>query len=331
MERLLSLVSPCHNEEENIRLFCDAVAQQQKILSDMGVKIEIIFVDDGSTDKTADEIRKLCSNAFEIKLVELSRNFGKEAAMYAGLVEAAGDLTAIIDTDLQDPPSMLPEMVKPVISGECDCVAARRITRRGEPPIRSFFAKCFYKVINKLSDVQIMDGARDFRVMSREMTDAIIEFSERNRFSKGIFAWVGFKTKWLEYENIERTAGKTKWSFFRLFVYAINGIAAFSAKPMAITSFVGLLFCFVSFLLILFIMIRKLIFGDPVDGWPSLACIIFFVSGIQLFCTGIVGLYISKTYTETKRRPIYIKRQPRGRNDEKKEEAFYGSDRSGGN
>lgn len=317
MEYLLSLVAPCYNEEENIHLFYNAVAEQQKSLSDIGVKIEIIFVDDGSSDKTINEIHALQNDVSDVKLVELSRNFGKEAAIYAGLVESSGDLTAVIDVDLQDPPSLLPEMVKAIISKECDCVATRRVTRQGEPPIRSFFARCFYKIINNLSDVQFMDGARDYRVMSREMTDAILEVSERNRFSKGIFAWVGFKTKWIEYENVERIAGKTKWSFFKLFVYAINGILAFSTKPLAITSFVGVLFCFISLLLIIAIIIRKLVFGDPVDGWPSLACIIFFVSGIQLFCTGIVGLYVSKTYTESKRRPIFIKKKTRTKNEDK--------------
>lgn len=311
LEHLLSLVVPCYNEEENIRMFYEAVSGQYEALLGMGVKTEIIFVDDGSSDGTVREVYGLQDIYSEVKLVELSRNFGKEAAMYAGLLEAEGDLTAIIDVDLQDPPSLLPEMVKSVISGECDCVATRRVSRQGEPPIRSLFARLFYKIMNKLSDVQLMDGARDFRVMSREMTDAILEVSERNRFSKGIFAWVGFKTKWLEYENIERTAGKTKWSFFKLFVYAVDGLIAFSAKPLSITSFIGLLFCFISLLLIILIIVRKLIFGDPVDGWPSLACIIFFVAGIQLFCIGIVGLYVSKTYSESKRRPVFIKRKSR--------------------
>ncbi|MBD5115924.1 MAG: glycosyltransferase family 2 protein [Ruminococcaceae bacterium] len=311
LEHLLSLVVPCYNEEENIPLFYKAVTDQYEKLLELGVKTEIIFVDDGSSDKTVQKVYELQDIDSGVKLVELSRNFGKEAAMYAGLLEAAGDLTAIIDVDLQDPPSMLPEMAESVISGECDCVATRRVSRQGEPPIRSFFARCFYKIMNRLSDVQLMDGARDFRVMSREMTEAILAVSERNRFSKGIFAWVGFKTKWLEYENIERTAGKTKWSFFKLFVYAVDGIIAFSAKPLSITSFIGLLFCFISLLLIILIIVRKLIFGDPVSGWPSLACIIFFVAGIQLFCIGIVGLYVSKTYSESKRRPMFIKRKSR--------------------
>lgn len=305
------MVVPCYNEEENIPLFYKAVTDQYEKLLELGVKTEIIFVDDGSSDKTVQKVYELQDIDSGVKLVELSRNFGKEAAMYAGLLEAAGDLTAIIDVDLQDPPSMLPEMAESVISGECDCVATRRVSRQGEPPIRSFFARCFYKIMNRLSDVQLMDGARDFRVMSREMTEAILAVSERNRFSKGIFAWVGFKTKWLEYENIERTAGKTKWSFFKLFVYAVDGIIAFSAKPLSITSFIGLLFCFISLLLIILIIVRKLIFGDPVSGWPSLACIIFFVAGIQLFCIGIVGLYVSKTYSESKRRPMFIKRKSR--------------------
>lgn len=278
----------------------------------MNVTTEIIFVDDGSSDGTAEKILELQNADPAVNLVELSRNFGKEAAMYAGLLETKGDLIAVMDVDLQDPPSMLPEMVSSVMSGEWDCVATRRVSRQGEPPIRSFFARSFYKIMNRLCDVKLVDGARDFRVMSREMTDAILEVSERNRFSKGIFAWVGFKTKWLEYENIERTAGKTKWSFFKLFVYAVDGLIAFSTKPLAIASFVGLLFCLISLLLIILIIIRKLAFGDPVDGWPSLACIIFFVSGIQLFCMGITGLYLSKTYAESKKRPIFIKRKSRG-------------------
>ncbi|MCM1054496.1 MAG: glycosyltransferase family 2 protein [Bacteroides sp.] len=317
MEHLLSLVVPCYNEEENIRRFYEAVSEQYERLEGLGVKTEIIFVDDGSSDKTVDEVYALRSYAPEVKLVELSRNFGKEAAMYAGLVESSGDLTAIIDADMQDPPSLLCEMAEPIIRGEYDCVATRRVSRKGEPPIRSFFARRFYKLMNRLSDVQLMDGARDFRVMSREMVEAILAVSERNRFSKGIFAWVGFKTKWLEYENIERAAGETKWSFFKLFVYAVDGMIAFSTKPLAMTSFVGLLFCFISLLLIILIIVRKLIFGDPVDGWPSMACIVFFVAGIQLFCIGIVGLYVSKTYTESKRRPVFIKRQPRRKKEDK--------------
>lgn len=284
---------------------------QNKSLSEMNVRTEIIFVDDGSSDGTAEKIFELQNADPAVNLVELSRNFGKEAAMYAGLLEARGDLIAVMDVDLQDPPSLLPEMVSSVMSGEWDCAATRRVSRQGEPPIRSFFARSFYKIMNRLCDVKLVDGARDFRVMSREMTDAILEVSERNRFSKGIFAWVGFKTKWLEYENIERTAGKTKWSFFKLFVYAVDGLIAFSTKPLAIASFVGLLFCLISLLLIILIIIRKLAFGDPVDGWPSLACIIFFVSGIQLFCMGITGLYLSKTYAESKKRPIFIKRKSR--------------------
>lgn len=311
LEYTLSLVVPCYNEEENILPFYKAVSAQNKSLSEMNVRTEIIFVDDGSSDGTAEKILELQNADPAVNLVELSRNFGKEAAMYAGLLETKGDLIAVMDVDLQDPPSMLPEMVSSVMSGEWDCVATRRVSRQGEPPIRSFFARSFYKIMNRLCDVRLVDGARDFRVMSREMTDAILEVSERNRFSKGIFAWVGFKTKWLEYENIERTAGKTKWSFFKLFVYAVDGLIAFSTKPLAIASFVGLLFCLISLLLIILIIIRKLAFGDPVDGWPSLACIIFFVSGIQLFCMGITGLYLSKTYAESKKRPIFIKRKSR--------------------
>lgn len=319
LEYTLSLVVPCYNEEENILPFYKAVSAQNNLLSEMNVTTEIIFVDDGSSDGTAEKIFELQNADPAVKAVELSRNFGKEAAMYAGLLEARGDLIAVMDVDLQDPPSLLPEMVSSVMSGEWDCVATRRVSRQGEPPIRSFFARSFYKIMNRLCDVKLVDGARDFRVMNREMTDAILEVSERNRFSKGIFAWVGFKTKWLEYENIERTAGKTKWSFFKLFVYAVDGLIAFSTKPLAIASFIGLLFCLISLLLIILIIIRKLVFGDPVNGWPSLACIIFFVSGIQLFCMGITGLYLSKTYAESKKRPIFIKRKSRREKDERRQ------------
>lgn len=306
---LLSVVVPCYNEEQSIRLFYDEMIKQFPVLKEMGVTTEIIFVNDGSSDRTSAEIYKLQSIDSCVKTIEFSRNFGKESAIYAGLLEANGDLVSLIDADLQDPPSMLPEMVKKVLSGECDCVAAKRSNRKGEPPIRSFFARMFYRLMNKLSDVELVDGARDFRVMNREMTDAILEISERSRFSKGIFAWVGFKTLWVEYENIERAAGKTKWSFFGLLFYAFDGITAFSSRPLIIASIMGLIFCCVAFLLIVVIIVRKLVFGDPVNGWPSLACIIFFVSGIQMLCTGIVGYYISKIYSESKRRPIFIKRK----------------------
>ena len=245
----------------------------------------------------------------KIKVISFSRNFGKESAMYAGLKEAAGDYVAIMDADLQDPPALLPEMFDTLEKGEYDCVATRRVTRKGESKIRSFFARLFYKIMNLISNTEVVDGARDFRLMSRQMVNAILEIGEYNRFSKGIFGFVGFNTKWLEYENIERVAGKTKWSFWKLLLYALDGFTAFSTKPLNISTFVGILFCLISLIMIIFIICKTLIFGDPVGGWPSLACIVLFVGGVQLFCTGIMGEYLSKTYLETKKRPIYIVRE----------------------
>lgn len=308
LKKSLSLIVPCYNEEHNVRDIYEEILKQEDELNKMDIDMEIIFVDDGSTDNTANEIEGLEELDDRVNAVVLSKNFGKESAMYAGLVESKGDYVGVIDADLQDPPSLLPQMLASVMSGKCDCVATRRVDRKGEPPIRSFFARKFYKIMNKFSDVDIVDGARDFRVMTREMTDAIISVSEKNRFSKGIFSWIGFKTEWLEFENIERAKGETKWSFFKLAVYAIDGITAFSTKPLAISSIIGFLFFLLSIILIILIILRTLIFGDPVTGWPSLACVIFFVSGIQLFCIGILGLYLSKNYIESKNRPIYIKR-----------------------
>ena len=267
---------------------------------------EFLFVNDGSKDKTLEILKMMAKEDDRVVYLSFSKNFGKEAAMYAGFCNAAGDYVAVMDADMQDPPALLPEMVTYLESGEYDSVATRRITRQGEPKIRSFFARQFYKLINKISDADVVDGARDFRLMKREMVDAIVAMGEQNRFSKGIFGWIGFKTKWLPFENVERAAGETKWNFWKLFKYSLDGIFNFSNAPLQIASVIGLLFTFVSFIAIVLIVVRKAIWGDPVDGWPSLACIITFIGGIQLFCMGIMGQYLSKTYMEVKKRPHFI-------------------------
>lgn len=269
-------------------------------------EFEYLFVNDGSKDATLDEIKKLAEQDARVRYVSFSRNFGKEAAMYAGLKSASGDYVALMDADLQDPPALLPEMIRMIESGECDNVATRRVNRKGEPPIRSFFAKCFYKVMRKLTHIEIADGARDYRLMSRAMVNSILSVCEYNRFSKGIFAWVGYETRWLEFENVERAAGETKWSFWKLVRYSFDGIVNFSDTPLRISSYLGLLLTGLSFVAIIIEIIRALVFGDPVAGWPSLVCIITFIGGIQLFCMGIMGQYIAKTYMEVKRRPHYI-------------------------
>lgn len=267
---------------------------------------EFLFVNDGSKDKTLEILKMMAKEDDRVVYLSFSKNFGKEAAMYAGFCNAAGDYVAVMDADMQDPPALLPEMVTYLESGEYDSVATRRVTRQGEPKIRSFFARKFYKLINKISDADVVDGARDFRLMKREMVDAIVAMGEQNRFSKGIFGWIGFKTKWLPFENVERAAGETKWNFWKLFKYSLDGIFNFSDAPLQIASVIGLLFTFVSFIAIVLIIVRKAIWGDPVDGWPSLACIITFIGGIQLFCMGIMGQYLSKTYMEVKKRPHFI-------------------------
>ena len=300
----LSIIVPCYNEEESLDLFYKEFNKCIKKIKN--INYELMFVNDGSKDKTLEVILELASKYKNIKYISFSRNFGKEAAMYAGLKNSIGDYVAIMDADLQDPPSLLPEMLETLRCEDYDSVATRRVTRKGEPPIRSFFARLFYKIINKISKADIVDGARDYRLMSRKMVNAIVDMGEYNRFSKGIFGWVGFKTKWLAYENIERVAGETKWNFWKLFLYSLEGIVAFSTVPLTIASLFGILFIFVSFIVILIIIAKTLIFGDPTSGWPSLVCIIFFVSGIQLFCLGIMGQYLSKTYLEVKKRPIYI-------------------------
>ena len=305
--KLLSVIVPCYNEQENIRDFYNELMKSETFFKEQGTDIELIYINDGSVDKTIDEVKKLNDKDKRVKLVSFSRNFGKEAAIYAGLEKAAGDYVVIMDCDLQDPPALLPDMYKAVVEEGYDSVATRRVDRKGEPPIRSFFARMFYKLINRMSKTEIVDGARDYRLMTRQFVDAVLSVKEYNRFSKGIFGWVGFKNKWIEFENVERRKGETKWSFWKLFMYAIDGIMAFSTVPLSCAAFTGLFFCILSFLFILFTIVRKLIFQySSIDGWSSLVCIILLISGIQLFCIGIVGQYLSKTYTEVKKRPLYI-------------------------
>ena len=302
--KLLSVVVSCYNEEESIPLFYKEICRVAREMD--YINFEFIFVNDGSSDKTLEIVKKLNKKDKRVRYVSFSRNFGKEAAMYAGLEASLGDYVTLMDADLQDPPSMLEEMYKLIVDEGYDCVGTRRVTRKGEPPIRSFFARQFYKIINKLSDIEMVDGARDYRIMTRQMINSIVKMREYNRYSKGLFSFVGYKTKWLEYENVERVAGETKWSFWKLFMYAIDGITAFSTKPLVMSALVGFLFCIISFIMILVIIVKTLLYGDPVGGWPSMVCIIFMVSGIQLFCMGIMGQYLAKTYLETKNRPIYI-------------------------
>ncbi|MDR2660061.1 MAG: glycosyltransferase family 2 protein [Spirochaetaceae bacterium] len=303
---LISLVIPCYNEEEAIGLFYEeALSVLEK--SEGILDLEFIFVDDGSKDATLSELRKYAARDDRVHYLSFSRNFGKEAALLAGLAESTGKFVVTLDADLQDPPSLIPEMLRVVSAGEYDCAATRRVTRKGEPVIRSFFARCFYYMMAKVADIEVVDGARDFRLMSRLYVDAILSLEERNRFSKGIFPWVGFKTKWFEYENRQRSAGATKWSFWKLVIYAFSGIVAFSSKPLAIASVLGILFFLTSLVLILIIVIKKMIgYTVNVDGWASTTCIILFTSGVQLFSVGILGQYLAKTYTEVKHRPHYI-------------------------
>lgn len=302
---LLSVIVPCFNEEENVEPFYEELLKNDTFFREKGVDIEILYVDDGSQDKTAEAVKKLREKDERVHLLSFSRNFGKEAAIYAGLEHSQGDWLVLMDADLQDPPSLLPEMFSWLEQGY-DSVATRRVSRKGEPPIRSLFARLFYKLMKKISKTEIMDGARDYRLMTRQMADAVISMQEYNRFTKGIFGWVGFRTKWMEYENVERARGETKWSFWKLFLYSLDGITAFSTVPLMIAAVAGVLFCLLAFVMIIFIIVRKLIFGDPVSGWPSLVCIMLFLSGVQFFCTGILGQYLAKTYMEVKRRPIYL-------------------------
>ncbi|MBQ8604134.1 MAG: glycosyltransferase family 2 protein [Oscillospiraceae bacterium] len=304
MKKLISVIVPCYNEQEVLHLFYDEIT---RVAGEMtGYDFEFIFVNDGSRDNTLTICKQLAEKDERVKYISFSRNFGKEAGIFAGFEKSKGDLVCMMDADLQDPPALLPEMVQAIEVEGYDFVATRRVTRKGEPPIRSFFARMFYKLMNKISKTEIVDGARDYRLMTRQFVNSLLELREYNRFSKGLFGWVGYNTKWLEYENVERAAGETKWSFWKLLLYSIEGIMAFSTVPLAISAVAGFVFCLVAFVAILFIIAKTLLFGDPVAGWPSTACLILFVGGVQLFCIGIVGQYLSKAYLEIKGRPIYI-------------------------
>lgn len=300
----ISLIIPCYNEEAALPFIYKELVLVSSQLKDY--EFEYLFVNDGSSDRTLSILKELAASDPRVNYYSFSRNFGKEAAMFAGFCNAGGDYVAVMDADLQDPPSLLPQMLEILQTGEYDSVATRRVSRDGEPKIRSFFARSFYKIINKISDADIVDGARDFRLMKREMVDAIVAMNEYNRFSKGIFGWIGFRTYWLPYKNVERVAGETKWSFWGLLKYAVDGIINFSQVPLSLASYGGVFLTFVSFLAIIFVVVRRLIFGDPVSGWASLVCIITFIGGVQLFCMGIIGQYLSKTYLEAKRRPHFI-------------------------
>ncbi len=303
--KILSIIIPCYNEEESIPLFYKEMVKQEAFFHQKGVEFEFIFVNDGSKDGTVQAVKTLREMDERIHLVSFSRNFGKESAIIAGLEKAKGDFTVLMDADLQDPPSILPEMYGYIENGY-DSVATRRVDRKGEPPIRSFFARCFYGLMRKISKTEIVDGARDYRLMTRQVTDAILSMKEYNRFSKGIFGWVGYDTKWIEYENVQRAAGETKWSFWKLFLYSLDGIMAFSTAPLSIASFFGIMFCVMAFVFMAFIFIRAMIYGDPVAGWPSMVCIILLIGGVQLLCIGIMGQYMSKMYMEVKDRPKYL-------------------------
>jgi len=316
---LLSVIVPCFNEEEVLGIFYEEICKSASSMESMGVAIEIVFVDDGSKDSTLTLAKQLRAKDKRVRYISLSRNFGKEAAIFAGLEYSSGDYVAIIDADLQDPPSLLVEMYRSLKEEGFDAVATRRTTREGEPAIRSFFARQYYKLIRLISKTEFVDGARDFRLMTRQMANAILAMREYNRFTKGINEWVGFKTKWLEFANVQRAAGNTKWSFWSLFVYSLEGITAFSTVPLMLSAFFGIFLCGVAFFFILFIIVRTLMFGDPVSGWPSLAVIILFIGGIQLFCMGILGQYLAKAYMETKHRPIYIVRESEAINENRNE------------
>lgn len=303
--KMLSIIVPCYNEEESVPLFYAETIKQQDFFHEKDVEFEFIFVDDGSKDGTVAAVKALRTKDERVHLVSFSRNFGKEAAIIAGLEKATGDFTVLMDADLQDPPAILPEMYGYIEQGY-DSVATRRVDRKGEPPIRSFFARCFYGLMRKISKTEIVDGARDYRLMTRQVTNSILSMKEYNRFSKGIFGWVGYQTKWLEYENVQRAAGETKWSFWKLFLYSLDGIMAFSTVPLSMASVFGILFCVAAFMLMIFIFVKALIYGDPVAGWPSMMCIITLIGGVQLLCIGIMGQYMSKMYMEVKNRPKYL-------------------------
>ncbi|MCR5000295.1 MAG: glycosyltransferase family 2 protein [Lachnospiraceae bacterium] len=308
---LLTVVVPCYNEEPALPLFyeemCKTIDDFKEV--DKDLSFELLFIDDGSKDNTLSVIRELADRDDRVHYVSFSRNFGKESGIYAGLENSHGDYVVIMDADLQDPPSLLPDMYRALKEEGYDSAATRRVTRKGEPPIRSFFARQFYKIMNKVTDLEIMDGARDYRIMTRTMVNAVLDMKEYNRFTKGIYSWVGFNTKWFDYENRERVAGETKWNFWKLFLYSLEGFVGFTTAPLTLSALIGLLFTFLAFVMIVFIIIRTLIFGDPTSGWPSMICIIVFLGGVQLFCIGVVGQYLAKTYLETKGRPIYIARE----------------------
>lgn len=303
----ISIVVPCYNEQAALPLFYQEIT---RVASEMDyAEFEFVFIDDGSKDDTLSALRRLAAQDKRVRFVSFSRNFGKEAGMLAGLEAATGDYVAIMDADLQDPPSLLPALYQAVTEEDYDCAATCRTTREGEPPIRSLFARIFYKLINRISDADIVDGARDYRLMRRAMVDAILSMREYNRFSKGIFGWVGFKTKWVPFVNVERVAGETKWSFWKLFLYSLEGIIAFSTAPLALASVLGVLICLIAFVFVMVVLVKTLAFGDPVGGWPSIMCVILFLGGVQLLCIGIAGQYLAKTYLEAKHRPVYLVRE----------------------
>ncbi len=304
MEKI-SVVVPCYNEEETVSIFYQEITKTIEKMKKQ-VTFELIFINDGSKDKTLEKIRELALKDKKVRYISFSRNFGKEAAMLAGLEHATGDYITTMDVDLQDPPELLEEMYRLIKEEKYDCVATKSTSRNGYSFFRKFCTKWYYRIIQKFSKIEMVSGARDFRLMTRQMVNAVLSMKEYNRYSKGLFSFVGFDTKWIEYENQERVAGTTKWSFWKLFTYAFDGITAFSTMPLVLSAFLGVLFCLIAFILILIIILKTLVWGDPVSGWPSLACIIFLVSGVQLFCLGISGYYLSKTYLETKARPIYI-------------------------
>lgn len=307
---MISIVVPCYNEQEALPLFYNEIIA---VLKNLQIDYEILFINDGSNDNTLNELKTLATKDNHVIYLSFSRNFGKESAILAGLTNAKGSYIAVMDADLQDPPNILPQMFDILKSGKYNCVATRRTTRQGEPIIRSWFAKQFYKIMNHISDSDIVDGARDFRLMTREMVDAILSMNEYNRFSKGIFGWVGFRTYWLPYENIERIAGTTKWNFYKLFKYAIDGIINFSSAPLSMASWLGITMTFLSFIMLIFIVFRRIVFGDPVAGWASIISITIFIGGLQLFCIGIMGQYIAKMYLETKKRPHFIISETNGK------------------
>lgn len=311
----VSVVVPCYNEEESLPIFARELARVTEQLMELDTPpqlLELILVDDGSKDRTLEVIHDLAARddlPYQVRWTSFSRNFGKEPALYAGLEATRGDFVATMDADMQDPPSLLPQMYADLLTGQWDSIATRRVDRVGEPPVRSAFARLFYRIINRISDADIVDGARDFRLMTRPVVDAVLAMGERNRFTKGIYGWVGFRTKWLPYENVDRAAGETKWSFFKLAVYALDGVAAFSTTPLAIASVLGVLFCLLALVLTVVVVVRAILFGDPVAGWPSLMTAILLVGGAQLLCLGVIGQYLAKTYVETKHRPIYLARE----------------------